>query len=459
VNLPIKIAEKVRDKGGRAFLVGGAVRDGLLGLDPTDLDFEIFGLEESSLAEILRDFGSVNLIGRHFAVFHVATAEQEIQVSLPRREVKTGPGHKGFSITADPGMDPSKASARRDFTVNALMEDPLSGEILDFWEGRKDLKAGLLRHVSPAFAEDPLRVLRVSRFVSRFDWAVHPETAAFCRELDLSEIPRERIEEEWKKILVTGNYPGSGVRVMEETGALEAFPEIDALRGVPQDPEWHPEGDVFIHTCLALDAATKVRTGVAEQDWIESLGVLCHDFGKPAFTVEKDGRWRSPGHDVGGVEVTRDFLARVTAQSSIVDSVVALVREHLRPTQLWQARAEVSDAAIRRLALRLDQTSSVDIPSLLRVAWSDAAGRGEPMPEFEQWDPAQWLLERAGSLGVREEYIRNFLQGKDLLELGITPGPKVGEILDEILELQIEGTIADRESAIAWAKERLGQER
>ena len=452
MKLAAEIAEKSARAGGRAFLVGGAVRDRLLGFEPKDLDLEIFGVPEDSLTSLLEEFGSVHLVGRRFAVFHVATPEGTVEVSLPRRETKTGPGHRGFAVEADPGMEPRDASARRDFTVNALMEDPLTGEVLDFWEGRRDLEEGVLRHVSSAFSEDPLRVLRVARFVSRFGWRVHPETAALCRSLDLAELPRERIEEEWRQILVVGEHPGAGVRVMEEVGALEFFPELDALRGVPQDPEWHPEGDVFVHSCLALDAAVAIREEM-EDPWSEMLAVLCHDLGKPAATVNQDGRWRSPGHDIGGLEPTRKFLERITAQPGVMEKVEALVKEHLRPTQLWQAREDVSDSAIRRLSLR------VDIPTLIRVAWADAAGRGEPMPGPGEWEPARWLLDRAAALGVEKEPVRNFLQGKDLLEFGAEPGPGIGEILDEAFELQIEGALADRESALSWARERLGQDR
>ena len=452
MKLAVRIAEKAAKAGGHAFLVGGAVRDRLLGFEPKDLDLEIFGVPEDALTSLLEEFGSVHLVGRRFAVFHMATPEGTVEVSLPRRETKTGPGHKGFAVEADPGMEPRDASARRDFTVNALMEDPLTGEVLDFWEGRKDLEEGILRHVSSAFAEDPLRVLRVARFVSRFGWRVHPETAALCRSLNLEELPRERIEEEWRQILIVGEHPGAGVRVLEEVGALEFFPELDALRGVPQDPEWHPEGDVFVHSCLALDAAVAIREEMKEP-WPEMLAVLCHDLGKPAATVEKEGRWRSPGHDVGGMDPTRKFLGRITVQSGVVEQVANLVREHLRPTQLWQAREEVSDSAIRRLSLR------VDIPALIRVAWADAAGRGEPMLGPREWEPARWLLDRAASLGVEKEPVQNFLQGRDLLESGAEPGPGIGKILGEAFELQLEGTLIDRESALAWARERLGQDR
>ncbi|MCH2112792.1 MAG: hypothetical protein MK213_08030, partial [Planctomycetes bacterium] len=200
--LVVDLARAFQKAGGRALLVGGAVRDALMGVPAKDADLEVHELDPRLVEDVAGRFGKVHVVGKRFAVLHLSTDCGQIEISLPRRESKTGPGHQGFEIFADPWLGVEEASKRRDFTVNAMMQDPLTGELMDPWGGQADLRRGLLRHVSPAFAEDPLRVLRAARFASRFGWNVHAETAALCRSLDLSELPRERLETEWKDILV-----------------------------------------------------------------------------------------------------------------------------------------------------------------------------------------------------------------------------------------------------------------
>lgn len=438
--LAVEIATAARTAGGRALMVGGAVRDRQLGLSPKDLDMEVYGLSAAQLEKLGRGFGSTNLVGQQFAVLNISTDRGIAELSLPRRESKTGPGHRGFEVTADPNMDFTDACRRRDFTVNAMLEDPLTAEIIDPYNGRADLQRGLLRHVSDAFAEDPLRVMRAARFAARFDWQIHSSTGELCRSLDLSELPRERIEGEWRHIL-SANYPGTGLLALELCGALRFFPELQNLRGVPQDPIWHPEGDVLQHTAYCLNAAVQRRNEM-EDWWVEMLAVLCHDLGKAEHTYFERGRWRCPNHDVAGESYARSLLSRLNGHKDVAAPVVALVREHLRPSQLYFARDKVSDAAIRRLALR------VDIPALCRVSWSDAAGRQEPTPL--PWEPEVWLLERAADLGVREHAPANLLRGADLLERGWAGGREVGEVLARAFELQLDGKLADREAALAW---------
>jgi tRNA nucleotidyltransferase (CCA-adding enzyme) len=438
----VKLATAVEVAGGRAFVVGGAVRDRLLGLECQDFDLEVYGLEVEQLQSLLNEFGKVHLIGKQFAVLLLVFKDgNELEIALPRRESKTGPGHKGFAVKSDPHMSKEDAVLRRDFTVNALMQDVLTGEVFDFHDGIGDIERKVLRHVSPAFAEDPLRVLRAARFVSRFDFSIADETVELCKSLDISELPRERIEGEFRLMLEKCDYPGKGLLALEQTGALAHFPELACLREVPQDPEWHPEGDVLIHTALCLDAAV-LRRDEMQDVWVEMLGVLCHDLGKATHTVFERERWRCPAHDVGGVKPTKKLLERINGQSYVVELVCDLVREHLRPGQLYLVRDEVSDAAIRRLSTR------VNIPAQCRVSFADFAGRLKP---FElPWPPEQWLLERAASLGVKDEAPKNFLRGQDLIAHNIEPGPEMGKILAEAYELQIEGKVMNREQALEW---------
>ena len=447
--LVVVMAEDFKRAGGRALLVGGAVRDAQLNTPAGDVDFEVYGLSADRLEAICAEYGKVNLVGKQFAVLHVATTAGQIEVSMPRRESKTGPGHKGFAVSADPDMSPRDAAARRDFTVNAMMFDPLSEELFDPWDGMSDLRRGLLRHVSAAFSEDPLRALRAARFAARHDWQVAPETVALCRSLDLSELPAERIEAELRDILLRGKRPGLGLQVLEDVGALRILPELAAMRGVPQDPVWHPEGDVFHHTCLCLDAAASIRSDM-ENPWAEMLGVMCHDLGKATCTIFERGRWRSAEHDTAGARLAKKLLSRFTRQEDLINLVVAYVREHLRPTQL-AAADKVGDAAIRRLALR------VDIPGLVRVSWADAAGRiYADMPAWEEWEAGRWLISRAAALGVKDQAPQPFLLGRDLLARGMTPGREIGRILEEAFELQLDGELADSQAALAWLEQRIG---
>lgn len=435
------LATEIARAGGRAFLVGGAVRDTLLGYTAGDADLEVYGLAADRLERLAQSFGQVHLVGKQFAILHLATAAGVVELALPRRESKTGPGHRGFSVEALPDLDPREAVLRRDFTVNALLGDPLSGEILDFAGGRRDLERGLLKHVSPAFAEDPLRALRAARFTARFAWRIDRATSRLCRSLDLSELPLERVAQEWQRMLLESPWPGRGLLAMEEVGALRGLPEIAALRGVPQDPIWHPEGDVMHHTALALDAAVRVRPQMADP-LVEMLAVLCHDLGKATTTEFARGRWRSPAHDTAGEALTESALPRMSLRADLSKQVVPLVRDHLRPAQLYAVRDQVKDGAIRRLSAR------VSVPALVRVAWADGAGRSMATPL--DWEPGSWLLQRCEELGVREAAPKNFLSGRDLVERGWQPGPRFGEVLGRAFELQLDGELATREAALAW---------
>ncbi|WP_352430365.1 HD domain-containing protein, partial [Pyrinomonas sp.] len=299
IRIPEKIkrlAERVRREGGRALLVGGCVRDALLGTEPKDWDVEVYGLHPERLRRILDEmFESVDAVGASFAVYKVGP---DLEVSLPRRERKSGRGHRAFVIQGDPAMTVEEATRRRDFTINAILMDPLSGEIIDPFGGRADLEARRLRAVSPlSFPEDSLRVLRAAQFAARFHLDIEPETVALCRTIDLSDLPAERIWGEMEKLL-GADRPSIGLRWLVELGAVhQLFPEIEALIGCPQDPEWHPEGDVFTHTLLVVDRAREL---VADLDRPRRLALmlaaLCHDFGKPLTTQFIDGRLRAPAH-------------------------------------------------------------------------------------------------------------------------------------------------------------------
>src|ERR1041385_8547511 len=251
------LARAIHEAGGRALLVGGCVRDALMGAQPKDCDLEVYNLDAARVREILDQFGPVNVVGESFTVYKLGN---HVDVSIARRERKSGRGHKGFVIEGDPAMTVAEATRRRDFTINAILHDPLTGELIDPYEGRRDLEQHVLRAVSSeTFAEDSLRVLRAAQFAARFEFDVSPETVELCRGIDLSDLPAERIWGEMEKLLLQARHPSVGLEWLHKLGALEKlFPEIQSLIGVPQDPEWHPEGDVFVHTQLAIDRAREL---------------------------------------------------------------------------------------------------------------------------------------------------------------------------------------------------------
>ncbi|MEM6701212.1 MAG: HD domain-containing protein [Acidobacteriota bacterium] len=431
------IAQETRREGGVLHVVGGGVRDALLHREVADLDLELFGLEPSAVRTLLDRRFALDQVGEAFGVLKLRGLA--IDVGLPRRESKSGLGHRSFDVLSDPHMSPAEAAQRRDFTLNAIAYDPLTREIIDPLGGVADLEARTLRHTSERFAEDPLRVLRGMQFVARFDLAPASETLEICRRMTLEGLPAERIFEEWRKLLVQGHRILNGLRFLEDSGWIRYFPEIGALRDCPQDPEWHPEGDVFTHVGHVLDAFAKARIKDPWEDLVVGLGCLCHDLGKPTTTVREEGRWRSKGHETAGEGPTRSLLGRMTAQTKLVESVVPLVLHHMKPFQLFAGRA--GDAAIRRLALK------VRIDRLVRVARADSAGR----PPLEADDQAErWLEEKAAALALRDSAPQPLLQGRHLIERGLRPGPDFGPLLERCFEAQIEGDFHDMDSAFGF---------
>ena len=439
------VAELVKRAGGRALLVGGCVRDELLGRSPKDFDIECFGISAADLQAALAGKFELDLVGISFGV--IKLKHLEIDVAMPRRETKLGLGHRAFEMEYDPTLTIEEASARRDFTVNAIYKDP--------WNGRADLRNRILRHVSPHFTEDPLRVLRGMQFVARFDLDPAPETIEICRGMTPEGLASERLFGEWAKLLTEGVKISKGLNFLKDVGWTQYYPELERLIGCRQDPEWHPEGDVWNHTCCCLDAfaASRRQNGrltelptdrTRDEDLIVGLAVLCHDFGKPACTsydpVKK--RIRSLGHDEEGVEPTLSFLRRLTNEERLLKEVPPLVRLHMRPFAMWRDKS--SDGAIRRLAAKV-----VRIDRLIRVAAADDAGR-PPFPS--EPGPLKWLAEQAERLRVADSAPKPIVQGRDLIVLGMKPGVGFGRILKAAYEAQLDGKFTDLEGGLAYVR-------
>ena len=439
------VAELVKRAGGRALLVGGCVRDELLGLAPKDFDFECFGISAADLQAALKEKFELDLVGISFGV--IKLHHYDIDVAMPRRETKLGLGHRAFGMEYDPTLTLEEASARRDFTVNAIYRDPLTGEILDPWNGRADLEKKVLRHVSPHFVEDPLRVLRGMQFVARFDLTPAPETVEICRGMTPEGLACERLFEEWAKLLTKGVKISKGLSFLKDVGWTKYYPELERLIGCKQDPEWHPEGDVWNHTLCCLDAFARerdVRRETEDENLVVGLAVLCHDFGKPACTAYDPTRKRirSLGHDEEGVAPTIGFLKRLTNEERLLKEVPPLVRLHMRPFAMWRDKS--SDGAIRRLAAKV-----VRIDRLIRVAAADDAGR-PPFPS--EPEPLQWLAAQAERLRVADSAPKPIVQGRDLIALGMKPGVEFGKILKAAYEAQLDGKFTDLKGGLKYVR-------
>jgi tRNA nucleotidyltransferase (CCA-adding enzyme) len=448
----VDIAATVRAAGGRALIVGGWVRDQLLGRGSKDIDIEVFGLEVDVLRSVVERFGRVDTVGESFTVFKVAG----LDISLPRRESKAGRGHRAFRVEGDPHLSLKEAARRRDFTINAMSRDPLTGELVDPFGGAADLEAGILRMVDPrTFADDSLRVLRAVQFAARFDLSLDPETADVCRGIPLDDLPPERIWGEFEKLLLGARRPSIGLRLAWDLGVIDQLlPELVPLASCPQEPEWHPEGDVWTHTLLVVDEA---RARIDDLDRGPAIAVmlaaLCHDIAKPETTVIVDGRIRSPGHEEGGVEPTMRVLDRLNVHTidgfDVRRAVAGLVAQHLKPGAFHKATPPVSDGAFRRLAQK------VDLELLARLASADCHGRGGTF----DCSAMEWFLERARALGVEHDPPAPLVLGRHLLELGVRPGPGMGALLKKIYERQLDGAIATIDEGVALARTLLAEGR
>lgn len=447
------LATAIKAAGGRAMLNGGCVRDELMGLEPKDWDVEVYGIAPADLRGLLDRFGDINVVGEAFTVYKIG---RDLDVSLPRRERKSGTGHRGFIVEGDPDMPFEEACRRRDFTVNAILQDAITGEIVDPFNGRSDINAKLLRMVSgETFAEDSLRVLRAAQFAARFEFDIDPGTVAVCRSIDVTDLPRERIWGEFEKLLLLARRPSVGLKWLYELGVVaQLFPEMLALIGVPQEPEWHPEGNVDVHTLMVVDEARKLIDELDHPRQVAvMIGALAHDFGKPPTTEFVDGRTRSRGHDEAGVAPTLTFLDRLGLHTldgfDVREQVVQLVRYHLKPGEYYKAKSPVGDGAFRRLARKVE-------PDLLyRVAKADSLGRNPDWLPREKWfnsEAQEWFIEKVRELQVEKKAPEPILMGRHLIALGLDPSPRFKQVLDLVYERQLDGHITNLDEAIAEAK-------
>lgn len=442
----LELAELVKEQGGRALLVGGSVRDSLMGKISKDFDLEVYGLEGDVVEEIVGQIGKVSEVGKAFGILKIALGDGvDIDVSLPRTDSKVREGHGGFETETDPYMSIEDAAIRRDFTMNSIYADPLTGELYDPFGGVEDINNRVLKITDPEkFKEDPLRVLRALQFIGRFGLEVDKETITIIQEMapQLGELSKERVGEEWKRLLLKSEKPSLGLSAGMTLGIFsEINPEFPPLAETKQELEWHPEGDVWVHTLMTVDESAKV----VQRENLENdkaltilLASLCHDLGKPMVTEYIDGRIKSLGHEQAGEEPTKRFLSSIGTDNLTRDKVVKLVTHHLIPTMFYIDETvrgrKISDGAIRRLAKRIHPAT---IQELVLVSESDHLGRGSFDPEVkeqlllpdDQFPAGSWLLERARALDVESSRPADLTRGKEWVSLGYKPGPNMGELI------------------------------
>jgi tRNA nucleotidyltransferase (CCA-adding enzyme) len=462
--------------GSRAMLVGGFVRDCLLGISSKDADLETYGIDADALESLLKDlFGEkLETVGRSFGIFKIPLGDgYDLDVAIPRRESKTGPGHKGFEVEGDPNLNPKEAAGRRDFTINAISADPDTGEVFDPFGGQIDLDDRILRVVDPTtFVDDPLRIYRGVQFAARFDLHIDPATLELMRFMvahgDLDELSKERITDEWKKLLLKARKPSVGFYLMRDLGLIRrSNPELHALINTPQEPEWHPEGDVWTHTMMVVDRAAviirkhpqgSVRTDFSDENRLQvMMGALCHDLGKPATTApgEKNGipRIRSLGHEEAGIIPAGTLFDRLAFAEKTRHAGIMSAKNHLQPGMLWRQlqkgtlTEEQYMNAVRKLIKRIQPMSW---RVLLAVSEADHVGRGLKDPERKTFEAGEYFIKTVHEHHLDQEAMQPLLHGRDLTALGIKPGPAMGALLREIERLRDEGKIKTKEKALEY---------
>ncbi len=458
-------ARKVASRVPKAALVGGFVRDSLLGIRSKDADLETYGIEAKALETILKELfhGKMETVGRSFGIFKVFLGDGlDLDVGIPRSESKTGNGHKGFKVEGDPHLDPTEAARRRDFTMNAISADSATGDLFDPFHGADDLEARRLKVVDAStFVDDPLRVYRGVQLAARFGLAVEPATIELMRLMvgkgELAHLSKERITDELRKLLLKAPKPSAGFELMREIGLIRReYPELHALIDTKQEAEWHPEGDVWIHSMMVLDQAAKISGRFTEEERLQvMIGALCHDLGKPSTTKmgEKNGvpRLRSLGHEEAGVEPAKRLLSRLTFGESVLHTTLVAAREHLKTGMLARELGNgtlAEDAyvnAVRKLVKRIKPT---DWKVLVAISEADFRGRAFAGIEIAPYAAGLLFAKTVREHALDAEALKPLLYGRDLAVFGIPAGPEMGILLKKIEALRDEGTIKTREDAL-----------
>lgn len=430
--LEYKIAKAVKQKGGNTYYVGGFVRDQLLGIENKDIDIEVHGINPNELFDILKNFGNPKIYGESFGIYGL----NGIDIAMPRKEHVIGKGHRDFDINVDPFIGTLEASRRRDFTINALMKDVLTGEIIDHFNGIQDLKNGIIRHIDDdSFVEDPLRVFRAAQFAARFDFTIDEKTLNLCKDIDVTSLSKERIESELKKALLKSKKPSIFFKTLRDIDKLSHwFKQLQETIDLKQDPIYHPEGDVWTHTMDVLDRGNLYLDNVSNQYGF-MLSCICHDLGKVITTTNDGERIHSYNHEIEGLPLIREFLHQFTNEKNIIHYVINMCELHMQPNMMAQ-----NNASIKATNHMFDKS----IAPLDLVYFSICDSASLAYKEF--------LFDR---LNKYEEIMsKPYVSGDDLIKEGIMPGEGFSEILEYSHKLRLAGVEKQNnlKQTLAYAK-------
>lgn len=427
-DMAIRIAQKVSELGGSTYYVGGFCRDQFVsGIVSKDIDIEIFGVTVEQLRNILDTLGEREEHGKSFGVFGLKG--YTLDIALPRKERCTGNTHTDFDVTVNPYMTTYEAARRRDLTMNAIMINVLTKEVVDHFNGCEDIENGIIRHIDDTtFVEDPLRVLRVAQFASRFTMEVAPETLELCKSMDITTLSKERVYTELEKALLKSPVPSVFFKVLRSMNQLEYwFTELNSLIGLPQNPMYHPEGDVWEHTMQVLEYAAICKNHVyGEVGFL--LAAICHDMGKiVGTTIDEDGSIHAYGHAKLGEPLVRQFLNRFTDNKRLIDYVVNLSNLHMDTHQVYNGKSR-----IKKTNHLFDKC--LYPKDLIYLTKCDTMGKLDYVDANEELD---WLMER---YEIYEKIMAEpHVRGEDLISNGLKPGPYFADLMSFAHKLRLAG--------------------
>lgn len=427
-----KIILTLQNQGHKAFFVGGCVRDALLKLEPKEFDIAT----SATPGEVQKIFNKTVPVGESFGVILVLDGELKFEVATFRKEEDYLDGRHPSYV--EYSKNEQEDVIRRDFTINGLLYDPVNKKLLDYVGGEKDIKSGVIKTIgSPEsrFLEDKLRMIRAVRFASRFDFKIDVETMESIKKLasEINQVSPERIRDEIIKISTQKN-PGNGLKLLAEAGLLKhTIPDIEKMIGVEQPPEFHPEGDVFIHTCMVLDKLHETTGGDYSPEL--AIGALLHDVGKPP-TFEKLDRIRFNGHDRVGAEMAEKICKELRFSNKQIQLISDLIRDHLKFKDVTKMR----ESTLKRFI------SKPHFDQHLKLHLADCLASHGIM---EAYDFIKDKLEEFKNVEIRPLPLIN---GKDLIKIGYEPGPIFSEIISKVEEQQLEGLITNKEDAMDFVK-------
>jgi tRNA nucleotidyltransferase (CCA-adding enzyme) len=442
--------------------IGGCVRDAFIGLNPKDIDIEVYNIDYAKLNEILSLYGKTNLVGKQFGIikFKPHRGKMEYDFSIPRKENKIGIEHTDFEVFFDPTMTPQEAALRRDFTFNALAYDPFTCKIHDYFNGLTDLQNKTIRHTSDKFSEDALRILRAMQFQARLDFDIAPETYSLMKSMiqntnDFQQLSIERISEEWMKWATKGNDHTKIFEFIQKSGLSQVYPELNALTTTVQDHIYHPEGSVAKHTelCLSIiDQLVKENKITGDEKALLVLSVLLHDVGKPDTTEAKEKKGRltitSEGHEQVGEQIASAFLEKIGIKKEIIGKCERLIANHLAHINYSSVPEKSKFKFVRNLAKRIHPAT---IQELYYIVTADHKGRlVKDAVNFP--DEIKQILELSKEIDVADKKPEYLLMGRHLIDAGLKPSIMFKHILKAAENAQDEQLFSDIEGALLWLK-------